>query len=138
MALELKLVELSRHRALLRAAGIACLVLIVFLSLIPGNWQVRTGAPGPLEHFVAYLITALVIQVAFRPRPVALVAALAILGGSMEILQHFSPGRDPQIIGFLASALGGAAGTYIAFAVCRRWIGISAAAPNPAKPVAGA
>ncbi len=38
----------------LRIAGMACIVLIVVLSLIPGRWQERTGAPGPFEHFIAY------------------------------------------------------------------------------------
>jgi VanZ family protein len=107
----------------LRGLGAFCVVLIVFLSLIPGSWQERTPLPGPVEHFIAYAGTAAIIVLAAR-RPrlftyVLLVVTLAAFSALMEELQHFSPGRDPQVIGFAASSLGGLFGTVFGWLVRR-------------------
>lgn len=107
----------------MRGLGAFCVVLIVFLSLIPGAWQARTPLPGPLEHFIAYAGTAAIIVLAER-RPrlltyVLLVAALSAFSGLMEELQHFSPGRDPQVIGFAASSLGALFGTVLGWMMRR-------------------
>lgn len=107
----------------MRAAGIVCIFLIVFLSLIPGSWQERTSLPGPVEHFIAYAGTAaILIFAARRPREstyVFVVVALALFSGLMEELQHFSPGRDPAVIGFVASSLGALAGAIFGWVVRR-------------------
>jgi len=108
---------------LLRVLGVVCIVLIVFLSLIPGAWQERTPLPGPVEHFIAYAGTAaILIFAARRPRAptyVVIVVALAVFSALMEELQHFSPGRDPQVIGFVASSLGALAGAGFGWLVRR-------------------
>ena len=107
----------------LRALGAFCVGLIVFLSLIPGSWQERTPLPGPVEHFIAYAGTATILLLAARrPRPdhyLLVLALLSAFSGLMEELQHFSPGRDPQIIGFVASSLGAQAGTMFAWGLRR-------------------
>jgi VanZ family protein len=108
----------------LRALGVFCVGLIVFLSLIPGSWQERTPLPGPVEHFIAYAGTATILLLAARRRPrteyyLLVLALLSAFSGLMEELQHFSPGRDPQIIGFVASSLGALAGTVFAWGLRR-------------------
>jgi VanZ family protein len=97
---------------------VACLFLIVFLSLIPGRWQERTALPGPVEHFIAYFLTATILGLATRRRyhPAYLTIGLAILAAVMEVLQHWSPGRDPEFIGFFGSSIGALAG-----ALCAQW-----------------
>jgi len=37
--------------------------------------------------------------------------------GLMEVLQQWSPGRSPEVEGFVASSLGAAAGAFVAYAV---------------------
>jgi VanZ family protein len=105
----------------LRAFGVFCVVLIVLLSLIPGSWQARTPLPGPVEHFIAYAGTAAVAVLAFRRVHwrtwLLLVVALSAFSALMEELQHFSPGRDPQVIGFVASSLGALAGAVFGWLV---------------------
>ena len=107
----------------LRVLGAVCILLIVFLSLIPGAWQERTPLPGPVEHIIAYAGTAAIIVLsARRPRLftyVLLVVTLAAFSALMEELQHFSPGRDPQVIGFAASSLGALFGTVFGWLVRR-------------------
>ena len=105
----------------LRAAGAFCILLIVILSLIPGAWQERTPLPAPLEHFIAYAGTAaILVFAARRPRAltcVVIVVALAAFSALMEELQHFSPGRDPEVIGFVGSSLGALAGAVFGWLV---------------------
>jgi VanZ family protein len=107
----------------LRGFGVVCVLLIVFLSLIPGAWQERTPLPGPVEHFIAYAGTAAVAVLAARrlrwPAWILLVVALSAFSALMEELQHFSPGRDPQVIGFVASSLGALAGAAFGWLVRR-------------------
>lgn len=64
--------------------------------------------PGPLEHFGAYLVTAMIIGLAARRRhnPIYLVVGLSLFSAVLEILQYWSPGRDPQLVGFFGSAVG--------------------------------
>ena len=101
----------------LRIVGFGCIVLIVVLSLIPGQWQVRSHFPGPVEHFVAYFGTAVVLVMGSRSGrfPAFLIGALCGFSGLMEILQYLSPGRDPQVIGFVGSSLGAACGAVVAY-----------------------
>jgi VanZ family protein len=86
---------------------VACVLLITVLSLLPGSWQERTSLPGPVEHFIAYSGTGFVLAL-FLPRRLLWPAAalLAAYSGLMEILQNFSPGRDPAVRDFLVSSAG--------------------------------
>jgi hypothetical protein len=74
---------------------------------------------GWIEHFIAYLITAAVIGLGMRARrnPTALIVALMCLSGLMEVLQHWSSGRGPSVLDFLASSLGAILGAFWAFRV---------------------
>jgi VanZ family protein len=75
--------------------------------------------PGPLEHFIAYFLTAMILGLATRRRhhPAFIIIELAVLAATMELLQHWSPGRDPEFIGFFGSSMGAFAG-----ALCAYWI----------------
>ena len=119
----------------LRAAGAACIVLIIALSLIPGRWQERTFLPGPMEHVVAYFGTAAILVMGMRSfRPgvcVGLIAGLSAFSGLMELLQNFSPGRDPQLIDFAASSLGAVCGAVTAYLI-RIWLRWAAEPPASA------
>lgn len=100
----------------LRAAGGACVVLLAILSLTPGQWQARTWFPGSVEHFVAYCGTAAILVLGARSTrsPALVIVGLVVFSAVMEVLQHFSPGRDAEVIGFVASSLGAAFGAILA------------------------
>lgn len=106
----------------LRLIGVACIILIAILSLTPGHWQTRTWLPGPVEHFVAYFGTAMFLVLGARATRlpilvIVVIVALSVFSGVMEVLQHLSPGRDPEVIGFVASSLGATVGAAVAFAI---------------------
>lgn len=84
--------------------------LIVTLSLVPGTVRPHTGAPAELEHFIAYLAAGATLAIVFprwRSRFLILLSAMA---ATLEMAQLQIPGRDPRLIGFVASAAGAATG----------------------------
>jgi VanZ family protein len=105
-----------------RAVIVVCVLLITVLSLLPGSWQERTRLPGPVEHFIAYSGTGLILALVLPRRwlwPAA--TMLAAYSGIMEILQNFSPGRDPAIRDFLVSSAGAFFGAAIGRLLFRRY-----------------
>lgn len=84
--------------------------------------MVRTGAPGPLEHYVAYALTGAIAAGAYGASRggVRIVAALWSYAALLEYLQHFSPGRQPAIGDFAASALGALCGVMAVVFLSRR------------------
>jgi VanZ family protein len=57
-------------------------------------------------------LTALALAFGFRPLVfrVVLASGLTLLAGTMEVLQHFVPGRHPAVADAIASSLGGLLG----------------------------
>lgn len=100
-----------RVLALLGLAGLAV------VSLYPGSGNLpRTRLPGPLEHFLAYLLVAGIAGIAFRHRlRIWLLAALMIAyAGALEIGQRWAPGRSASVIDFVGSA----GGVLVGVALC--------------------
>jgi VanZ family protein len=96
-----------------------CVILLAILSLLPADEMVRTGLPGKLEHFIAYAGSAAIAVAGYgRSRGnMRIIVLFWIYAGTLEYLQHFSPGRHPSIADFAASALGApCGGLAVAFA----------------------
>jgi len=95
-------------RRSLRFLTWVCVVVLGFLSLLPAQDMVRTGFPGHLEHFVAYAGSSAIAMAGYGlNRSGALViGCFWLYAGTLEYLQHFSPGRHPALEDFAASAIG--------------------------------
>jgi VanZ family protein len=104
----------------LRWLAASCLVAIAFLSLAPKTLEgVGESLPhGSIQHFVGYSVTAALFGLAARRRhnPIGMIVALMAFAALMEVLQSWSPGRHPEIEGFVASSLGAAVGAIAAYA----------------------
>ena len=94
--------------SVLRVLTWACVCLLALLSLVPAQEMVRTGIPGGFEHFLAYAGSSFVAIAAYgrRCRRMRILVLFCVYAGSLEVLQHFSPGRHPAIADFAASAAG--------------------------------
>lgn len=91
--------------------GLLCVLALLYLSWIPGEMEVRTGAPPRLEHVAAYAGTGFLLKLGYPNKSVWLVSVLlAVLAGVLEIGQIWIPGRNSQFLDFVASAAGGALG----------------------------
>jgi VanZ family protein len=98
--------------ATLRALTWVCVLVLAVLSLLPADMMVRTGLPGPVNHFIAYAGAAAIATAGYaRSRgTVRILALLCVYGGVLEYLQHFSPGRDPSFTDFVVSVVGSLCG----------------------------
>jgi len=90
----------------LRICAWFCTLLLAYLSLIPGDLQVRTGAPTLFEHFIAYFGTATFFMLGYPRKRVVSAASLMIYAGLLELGQLVSPGRFASVIDATASILG--------------------------------
>lgn len=99
---------------LVNTAGVACIALLLLLSLLPAREMVRTGAPNGYEHFAAYFLSGIVLSLGIgRRKQLAVAAGLSVIAAVMEVLQHLSPGRTPHLSDFLASSAGATSGVMI-------------------------
>jgi VanZ family protein len=91
-----------------RIAGWLAVAAIVVLSLLPGQDRPHSGAPGEVEHLVAYLLAAVVLGIGYPERKTQrkLAAFLVLLSAAMEICQLWIPGRQSELAGFLGSSCG--------------------------------
>lgn len=108
-------------------AGIAAIILIAVISLVPGSERPHTGAPGQGEHFVAYLMTAFIVTLRQRDWRQRLILIILLSGyaGVLELLQIYVPGRNAQLIDFVSSVMGTAGGAILGLTLSplyRRWL----------------
>jgi hypothetical protein len=98
--------------SLFRVAGLACIVALIVLSLVPGTERPHTGLPGQIEHFIAYCGTAGLLGLGYLTATArfGIAATLALLAVVLEIAQLWIVGRHSQFIDFAASSAGACAG----------------------------
>jgi VanZ family protein len=101
-----------------------CVVLLAVLSLLPARETILTrGVPHPLAHFVAYAGSTTIAMIGYGRRwsGTWIVGWFSLYGGILEFLQHFSPGRNPEIRDFAGSALGALSGVLAVTFLRRRF-----------------
>lgn len=93
---------------LIRLAAWTTLPILVWLSLMPKEEMIRTGADGRIEHFVAYAGTMALFALGYGARVgIARIAVVLIAYAIvLELSQEFAPGRTPTVADFAAGALG--------------------------------
>ncbi len=127
LAKSAKLAKPARMRAGLLRTSLrfltwVCVGLLSLLSLLPAQDIVRTGLPGPLEHFAAYAGSGAIAMAGYglNRGAVRVIGCFWVYAAILEYLQHFSPGRHPAFEDFAASALGALCGG-IAVVLLWRW-----------------
>lgn len=91
---------------------------VTVLSLLPQRDLPKVGVSDKLEHALSYFVLAILGSFGFRePRGLLyLFVLLCAMGGVIEVLQAFSPGRSPEVADAVADGAGAAAGVLIALA----------------------
>jgi VanZ family protein len=97
--------------------GLAAAAVAV-LSLLPQRDLPKVGVSDKLEHALSYFVLAILGSFGFRERRslLYLFVLLCAMGGVIELLQAFSPGRSPDIADAIADGAGAAAGILVALA----------------------
>ena len=101
-------------RTTLRVLTWVCVVLLAVLSLTPGEEiePVRTDLPGQVEHIIAYAGSGAIAMAGYglNRGPVRIIGWFWLYASVLEYLQNFSPGRNPAVVDFAASAFGALCG----------------------------
>ena len=111
-------------RRIARILFLLAAAAITVLSLLPQHDLPKVGVSDKIEHLLSYFVLAILGSFAVRERRslLYLFVLLCVMGGIIELLQAFSPGRSPDILDAIADGTGAAAGVLIgaAFARVRR------------------
>jgi len=108
-------------RRIARILFLLVALAVSILSLLPERDLPKVGVSDKLEHLLSYFVLAVLGGFAFRGwrSLLLLFVLLCAMGGLIELLQAFSPGRSPDIVDALADGAGAAAGVLIGAAVAR-------------------
>jgi VanZ family protein len=111
-------------RTSLRFLTWVCVVLLAVLSLTPLEEieAVRTDLPGQVEHIIAYAGSTAMAMAGYglNRGAVRVIGCFWLYAGVLEYLQNFSPGRNPALVDFAASAIGALCGG-VAVVLLWRW-----------------
>jgi VanZ family protein len=111
-------------RTSLRFLTWACVVLLAVLSLTPLEEieVVRTDLPGQVEHIIAYAGSTAIAMAGYGLNRGAarIIGCFWLYAGVLEYLQNFSPGRNPALVDFAASAFGALCGGIAVVLLWRR------------------
>jgi VanZ family protein len=108
----------------LRVVGAIGIVLVILLSLIPADVQVRTGNSKGFEHGAAYVLLALALCGGYRNAkgsPLYTATLLISLAGGLELAQFWSPGRTPSLADWFSGSFGALLGIAIYAAQKTLW-----------------
>jgi VanZ family protein len=98
--------------AAIRITGWLAVLLVVIMSLVPGNLRPHVLPNNYEEHCLAYVVVSYLLAMANPTigRRVALGVMLAIGAGLLEIAQLFIVGRTASVADFAAGVLGACIG----------------------------
>ena len=98
----------KRLSVLLRTAFIGCIIALAILAWLPATIMMRTVLGGHVEHFVAYLCTAISMGLMFQksPRLTVQCVLLIVYAAVLEAGQLYSPGRHASFQDLAFSAAG--------------------------------
>ena len=104
------------HAFNLRVCAGGSILALVVLSWLPAQDMMRTDLlSGSQEHFLAYMISGLLVAAAMpRYRFVYVACFYLLLAVVLELGQNFAPGRHPDAFTALVSMSGAVVGEIIA------------------------
>jgi VanZ family protein len=106
-----------RFHPIFLAAWVLQLIAVISTSLAPGRMiPLVVGAHDKWAHFLSYLLLGFLPFAGARHRKVGILLALAAIpmGGGLELLQHFVPGRTPELADAAANSMGVLVGLVVA------------------------
>jgi len=92
-------------KALYFTCTIIVLLIITYLSVIPGGGPSPQNIPGFVKHLVAYTVFGFFVYKTIENKPIAFIM-VGIYGLAMEFVQLYIPTRCFDIFDILADYLG--------------------------------
>jgi len=104
----------------LKVFCLAVVIVLTFVALGPARWQPRSGLGWEIDHFVGYLVIAVMFCLAW-PRPLIVGGALAVFAVVLEGLQALMPARSSYYVAAIYSAAGVLTAALVAELFIRAW-----------------
>lgn len=110
-------------RQLCRIGFAVSIVVVCVLSLLPADALPKVRIWDKIGHMIAYTEITAIGLLGYWGRNAALwiVAGVVALGATLEIAQHFIPGRSMDLADFAVNGLGVLLGYLFACVVRRYW-----------------
>jgi hypothetical protein len=108
-------IQISDHTALRRFAAAlawAALIFVAYATMSPIALRPHLGSFVQLERFGAFMIIGFLFALAYRRRPLLVLALMAALALGLEAFQFLAPGRHARLLDLLIKASGGAFGVF--------------------------
>ncbi len=116
---------LARHDATLKGLcrlGFAlCVLTVTVLSLLPQAVMPKVEISDKLSHFIAYTAIATLGLLGYRAVAMRIALGVIALGGAIEIVQTFVPGRSAEMLDFVVDIGGVAAGLLLSRLLLPLW-----------------
>jgi hypothetical protein len=105
-------------------AGWLGVLIIVILSLVPGDLRPHTVLPGPFEHSLAYALTGAALAFGHRRYDSRLPWLFGLSSCSVvfELLQAWIPGRSSSAVDAAASSSGAVLGIFLGAVVAKLFV----------------
>lgn len=98
--------------------GLAALMAIAVVTLMPKDWEVRTGLHWLVEHYLVYFTVTAIICLAW-PRPILVAAFLMVAAGILEAMQGLTLDRTPDLWTAMSGAVGVLSAALLAWLITR-------------------
>lgn len=99
---------LAQVITLIRVEAWLAVLLVIVLSVVPGNMRPHVLPNGNHEHLTAYFITGILLGVGYSRAGQLLLSAvmLSVCAGALEIAQIWIPERTASLENFFSSTFG--------------------------------
>jgi VanZ family protein len=117
-------------RTLFRAGFAASVLLVVVLSVLPQEVVPVFRISDKVAHFIAYAAIAALGVLGFQGAAGGVVIGVVALGGALEVVQAYIPGRSAELLDFVVDVVGVAAGYLLARLLRPLWAQRGDSAPE--------
>lgn len=118
-------------RTLFRTGFAASVLLVVVLSVLPQEVVPVFRISDKVAHFIAYAAIAALGVLGFQGAAGRVAIGVVALGGALEVVQAYIPGRSPELLDFVVDVTGVAAGYLLARLLRPLWTRRGDSAPGP-------
>ena len=106
-------------RKIIRVVAWVLLATAIVLTVVPAQFRPVSGFPSPVEHFAMFFLIGSAFALGYSRSDYPLCGAALAFAGSLELIQHFVPGRHARLSDFVIDALAAVIGIAVSGLISR-------------------
>jgi VanZ family protein len=87
------------------------------LSVVPASTRPVTSVGHNFEHLIIFMLTGTAFGLGYTRHIGALLLAMPVFAGGIELVQLVAPGRHARLVDFIVDAVAALAGVVVAYLV---------------------